>query len=52
MWGRLDQSGGFCEPHFSGYSAVDIGRGNGLPADRKAYGDTSPFPFTGTVEKN
>jgi hypothetical protein len=31
---------------------MDIGRDNGLPADRKAYGDMSPFPFTGTVEKS
>lgn len=36
---------------FSGYSGMDIGRDNGLPVDREAYGDRSPFPFTGSVKK-
>ena len=30
---------------------MDIGRDNGLRVDRKAYGDKSPFPFTGSVKK-
>ena len=46
--GRLDRT---VPVRFSGYSGMDIGRDNGLPVDRKAYGDKSPFPFTGTVKK-
>jgi arylsulfatase len=30
---------------------MDVGRDNGLPVDREAYGDKSPYAFTGTVKK-
>ena len=46
--GRIDKT---VPVRFSGYSGMDIGRDNGLPVDRKAYGDKSPFPFTGSVKK-
>jgi hypothetical protein len=36
---------------FSGYAGMDISRDNGLPVDREAYGDKSPYAFTGTVKK-
>jgi arylsulfatase len=36
---------------FSGYAGMDVGRDNGLPVDREAYGDKSPYAFTGTVKK-
>ena len=35
---------------FSGYSGMDVGRDNGLVVDR-AYADTAPYAFTGTVTK-
>ena len=35
---------------FSSYSGMDIGRDNGLMADR-AYGDKAPYAFTGTVKQ-
>ena len=36
---------------FTGYAGMDVGRDNGLPVDREAYGDKSPYAFTGTVKK-
>ncbi|MBV8218407.1 MAG: hypothetical protein JO325_08075 [Solirubrobacterales bacterium] len=45
--GRMDKTVFF---RFSGYAGMDIGRDNGLPVDR-AYGDRSPYAFTGTVKK-
>ena len=46
--GRMDKT---VPVRFSGYAGMDIGRDNGLPVDREAYGDKSPFAFTGTVKK-
>ena len=46
--GRIDKT---VPVRFSGYAGMDIGRDNGLPVDREAYGDKSPFPFTGSVKK-
>jgi arylsulfatase len=36
---------------FTGYAGMDVGRDNGMPVDRDAYGDSMPFAFTGTVRK-
>jgi arylsulfatase A-like enzyme/uncharacterized membrane protein len=46
--GRMDKT---VPVRFSGYAGMDVGRDNGLPVDREAYGDKSPFAFTGTVKK-
>ena len=45
--GRLEKTVFF---RFSGYAGMDIGRDNGLVADR-AYAAKAPYAFTGTVQK-